>query len=173
MKLGNTLLRHALHALLLLLATLCSSLVHADVYGDVTKMIAAGQLTEATTLAERHLQTKPRDPQMRYLKGVIQRDSGRTTEALDTFTQLTVDYPELPEPYNAMAVLLAAQGSYKPALEALEKAIRANPGYAVAYQNLGDVYARMAQQAYCKTRQLNPANTEINTKLTALGSTCP
>jgi Flp pilus assembly protein TadD len=173
MKSGINFLRPLTQALLLTLAALCTSMAHADIYGDVSKLIASGQLADAETRADRHLQTKPRDPQMRYFKGVIQRETGRTADALDTFTQLTVDYPELPEPYNAMAVLLAAQGSYKPALEALEKAIRANPGYAVAHQNLGDVYARMAQQAYCKARQLDPANTELTARLSALGLTCP
>jgi tetratricopeptide (TPR) repeat protein len=39
------------------------------------------------------------------------------------FTKLTDDYPELPEPYNNLAVLYAAAGQYDKARAALEMAI--------------------------------------------------
>jgi Flp pilus assembly protein TadD len=67
---------------------------------------------------------------------------------------LTQEFPELPEPYNNLGVLLAAQGNYPAANEALLLAIQARPNYKVALQNLGDLYAAMAQQAYAKARSL-------------------
>ena len=83
-----------------LATTLVASIAYADEYADVSQMVRAGKLAEALVKADQYLATKPRDPQMRFLKGVIQRDSGKTTDAITTFTRLTEDYPELPEPYN-------------------------------------------------------------------------
>jgi tetratricopeptide (TPR) repeat protein len=73
---------------------------------------------------QQHLATKPRDPQMRFLKGLIEQDSGKPQDAIATYNQLIQDYPELPEPYNNVAVLYAAQGQYDRARQALEMAIR-------------------------------------------------
>ncbi len=61
------------------------------------------------------------------------------------FTKLSEDYPELPEPYNNLAVLYAQQKQYDKARTALEMAIRTHPSYAIAYENLGDIYAKPGQ----------------------------
>jgi ketosteroid isomerase-like protein len=102
---------------------------------------------------------------MRFLKGVIHRDSGKTAEAIATFTRLTEDYPELPEPYNNLAVLYASQSQFDKARAALEMAIRTNPSYATAHENLGDVYAKLASQAYNKALQLDTNNQAVPPKL--------
>ena len=81
------------------------------------------------------------------------------------FTKLSEDYPELPEPYNNLAVLYASQGQYDKARAALEMAIRTNPSYATAHENLGDVYAKLASQAYSKALQLDSNNTGVQPKL--------
>jgi Flp pilus assembly protein TadD len=54
----------------------------------------------------------------------------------------------LPEPYNNLAVLQAAAGQVDSARALLETALRLDPGYRTAHQNLGDVYVRLAQRAY-------------------------
>lgn len=141
------------------------SLAHADEYADVAQLVRSGKLPEALTKADQYLTTKPRDPQMRFLKGVIQRDSGKTTDAIATFTRLTEDFPELPEPYNNLAVLYAGQSQFDKARTALEMAIRTNPSYATAHENLGDVYAKLASQAYNKALQLDASNAGVPPKL--------
>jgi tetratricopeptide (TPR) repeat protein len=141
------------------------SLAHADEYSDVSQLVRAGKLVDALTKADQHLVSKPRDPQMRFLKGVIQRDSGKTADAIVTFTRLTEDFPELPEPYNNLAVLYAGQSQFDKARTALEMAIRTNPSYATAHENLGDVYAKLASQAYNKALQLDASNTAVAPKL--------
>ena len=146
-------------------ACLVATYAHADDYSDVAQLVRAGKLPEAMTKADQYLATKPRDPQMRFLKGVIQRDSGKPADAIATFTKLTEDYPELPEPYNNLAVLYAGQSQFDKARTALEMAIRTNPSYATAHENLGDVYARLASQAYNKALQLDTTNTAVAPKL--------
>ncbi|WP_298928860.1 tetratricopeptide repeat protein [uncultured Ramlibacter sp.] len=137
----------------------------ADDYSDVNQLMRSGKLAEALTKADQVLAAKPRDPQMRFLKGVIQTEAGRPAEAITTFTKLTEDYPELPEPYNNLAVLYAGQSQFDKARAALEMAIRTNPSYATAHENLGDVYAKLASQAYSKALQLDASNTAVQPKL--------
>jgi len=157
-------LRAALR-LLALAATLSVTAAHADAYADVGSLIRAGQYPQALAKAEQYLADKPRDPQMRFLKGVIQTETGKTSDAMATFTKITEDYPELPEPYNNLAVLYAGQNQFDKARAALEMAIRINPGYATAQENLGDVYARLASQAYSRALQLDGSNQSVPPKL--------
>ncbi|MBG6070586.1 MULTISPECIES: tetratricopeptide repeat protein [unclassified Polaromonas] len=152
-------------ASLLLLALLGAPAVHADEYTDVNQLISAGQFPQALASADRYLAAKPRDPQMRFLKGVIQSGSAQTAEAMETFAQLNRDFPELPEPYNNLAVLYAGLGQFNKARESLDMAIRLNPRYAVAHENMGDVYARLASQSYSRALQLNAANAALPPKL--------
>ena len=139
--------------------------VWADDYSDVNRLLRAGQLAEAGTKADQFLAAKPRDAQMRFLKGVILTEQAKPNDAISTFTKLTEDYPELPEPYNNLAVLYAGQSQFDKARAALEMAIRTNPSYATAHENLGDVYAKLASQAYSKALQLDNSNTGVQPKL--------
>ena len=148
-----------------LAAALCLAGAHADEYSDVSQLVRAGKLAEAQARVDRYLDAKPRDPQMRFIKGVIQRDSGRLADAIITFTKLTEDHPELPEPYNNLAVIYAGLSQFDKARSALEMAIRTNPSYATAHQNLGDVYAKLASQAYNKALQIDSSNTAEQPKL--------
>jgi Flp pilus assembly protein TadD len=147
-------------ARLLAALSLCACLgsAWADDYAEVTQLITNGQLAQAMAKADEYLLAKPRDPQMRFMKGVIQTQSGQSDEAMATFTRLTQDYPELPEPYNNLGVLYAAQNQQEKAREALEMAVRLNPAYAAAHENLGDIHLRIAAQAYARAAQLEPAN---------------
>jgi tetratricopeptide (TPR) repeat protein len=144
---------------------LTTAVAFADEYTEVNQLIRAEKLSEAMTKVDTYLAAKPRDPQLRFLKGVIQRSSGKTADAISTFTKLTEDFPELPEPYNNLAVLYAGQSQFEKARSALEMAIRTNPSYATAHENLGDIYARLASQAYGSALQLEGANTAVPPKL--------
>lgn len=144
------------------------AMAQAEDYAEVNRLLRAGQMSEALSKADAFLAGKPRDPQMRFLKGVIQTESGKTSEAITTFTKLTEDYPELPEPYNNLAVLYAGQSQFDKARAALEMAIRTNPSYATAHENLGDVYAKLASQAYSKALQLDASNTGVQPKLSLI-----
>ena len=112
-----------------------------------------------------YLTQHPKDARARFLKGVILTEQNRTEDAIAVFTALTEDFPELPEPYNNLAVLYAEQGNYDKAREALEMAIRTHPSYAIAHENLGDIYATLASQAYDKALQLDGRNATAGKKL--------
>jgi tetratricopeptide (TPR) repeat protein len=156
-------------AVMAVMAGLMISTAHADEYADITQLVRAGKLADAMSKVDHFLTVKPRDPQMRFLKGVIQRDNGKVSEAIATFVRLTEDYPELPEPYNNLAVLYASQNQYDKARTSLEMAIRTNPSYTTAHDNLGDIYAKLASQAYSKALQLDAASQQaVPPKLTLI-----
>lgn len=157
-------------ALSALLTALLAAPVFADELADVSKLVKNGQYSEALSKADAFLSKNPRDAQMRFLKGVILTEQNKSTEAIATFTKLTEDYPTLPEPYNNLAVLYAAAGQYDKARTALDAAIRTNPSYATAYENLGDVHAKLASQAYDKALQLDSGNSVAKSKLTLVRS---
>jgi Flp pilus assembly protein TadD len=149
-------------------AVLVCSTAQADDYADVNQLLRTGKLTEAQAKVDMYLTLKPRDPQMRFLKSAVQTAANQPADAITTLTALTQEYPELPEPYNNLAVLYAGQGDFDKARVALEMAVRINPSYATAYENLGDVYAKLASQSYGKSLQLNASNPQASQKVAAL-----
>jgi tetratricopeptide (TPR) repeat protein len=142
------------HGLLSALLMLTFSVAWADVYSDVSEKISTGQLQAAQTLISRQLEKQPSDPQMRLMRSQIQVAQGQKDQAIDTLEALTQEFPELPEPYNNLAVLYAGQQRFDSALTALTQAIRARPDYALALENLGDVHAALARQSYLKAKAL-------------------
>lgn len=137
----------------------------ADNLPDVQRLIKQGQYPQALEKVDAYLSSRPKDAQGRFLKGLIYTEMNKPAEAIAIFTRLSEDYPELPEPYNNLAVLYAQQKQYDKARTALEMAIRTHPSYAIAYENLGDVYAKLASQAYDKALQLDSSNAATQNKL--------
>jgi len=137
----------------------------ADDYEDASRLLSQGKHAAALKKVDAAIASNPQDARTRFLKGLILTEQNNTEAAIQVFTLLTRDYPELPEPYNNLAVLYAAQGQYDRAQESLEMAIRTHPSYAVAHENLGDVYAKMASEAYDKALSLDRSNQTAQTKL--------
>lgn len=132
---------------------------------DATKLYQQGKLDQALTKVNGALTQQPKDAQGRFLKGLILTEQKKGADAIQVFTSLTEDYPELPEPYNNLAVLYANQGNYDKAKAALELAIHTHPSYATAYENLGDIYAQLARRSYDKALQLDKSNVTAQGKL--------
>ena len=137
----------------------------ADDLREAQKLYSAGKVPAAMDKVDAVLKAQPKDPQARFLKGLLLTEQKKTAEAIQTFTSLTEDYPELPEPYNNLAVLYASQGNYDKAKSALELAIHTHPSYATAHENLGDIYAQLASRAYDRALQLDKNNTAAQVKL--------
>lgn len=136
----------------------------ADLYSDVNRLIQSGQLEKAQQQVDQRLKTAPTDPQMRLLLSRIQDAQGQTQAAMDTLQGLTQSFPELAEPHNNLAVLLSRQGRHAEALTSLQAAIQARPDYATALENMGDVYAALASNAYAKALHITPQQRRIQNK---------
>ena len=154
-----------LRAIVVGLAVCCTAPVLADNLPDAQRFIKRGQYEQALEKVDAQLRKTPDDAQARFLKGVIYTETDRTAEAIAVFTKLTEDYPEMPESYNNLAVIYARQNLYDKARMALEMAIQAHPTYATAYENLGDLHAKQASQAYAKAVQLDGGSKTAKAKL--------
>lgn len=150
---------------LILLATLLPAQARADDFQEARRLFQQGSLPQALDRIDAVLSKQPKDARARFLRGLILTEQNRLPEAIRVFTALTEDYPELPEPYNNLAVIYASQGQDDKARQALEMAIRTHPTYATAHENLGDIYAKMARQAYDKALQLDSGNASAKAKL--------
>jgi Flp pilus assembly protein TadD len=132
---------------------------------DARELMTRKEYSAAAARIDALLATRPREPQARFLKGVVQTEQGQAAAAMATFRGLIEDYPELPEPYNNLAVLYAQKGDYENARIALETAIIAAPDWSVAHENLGDVYARLAAARYDRAAALDKGNKTAPAKL--------
>jgi tetratricopeptide (TPR) repeat protein len=136
-----------------------------DPLGKIRPLLRDGQYEKALPRLNSFLKENPEHAEARFLKGLALAEEGRLEEAQEVFLDLTGDYPELPEPYNNLAVLYAAKGEYKLARDALMLAITNHPNYATAHENLGDIYARMAGIAYGKALEIDDDNQTARVKL--------
>ncbi|MEO6269366.1 MAG: tetratricopeptide repeat protein [Lautropia sp.] len=131
--------------------------------------LRAGNPQRALDIADTALKTFPTDAQFRFIRGMALNALNRLPAAEAEFAALTREFPELPEPYNNLAVVRAAQGNLDQARQALEDAIRAVPNYAVAYENLGDIHAQLAARSYQAAQRLDPTSKTIAPKLKLVG----
>ena len=148
-----------------LVLSFASITTFADELKDISQMAENGQQAAALERIKTYLAANPKDAQAMFMKGIILAESNKRDEAIKAFTELTEKYPNLPEPYNNLAVLYADAGQYDKAKNALETAIKTHPSYATAHENLGDIYARMASEAYDKALQLDSGNSRAQSKL--------
>lgn len=134
-------------------------------------MFEQGRARDALAEVERVLRGQPEDDidaGARFLMGIIYADLGDSDRAIEVFAGLTQDYPELPEPYNNLAVLFAEQGDFEKARDSLLAAIQTHPSYSTAHENLGDLYAKMAGIAYDRALEEDGANVSARLKLSAV-----
>jgi len=140
--------------------------LRADDLADIEVLYHAGQVDEALGKADDIIATKPRAAEVRFLKGVMLIEQKREDEAIQVFTSLTQDFPELADPYNNLAVLHASKGQLQSALLALQNALRNDPGHRMARENLGDLYLILAQQAWAAAQKAGKGDdTELKRKL--------
>jgi tetratricopeptide (TPR) repeat protein len=132
---------------------------------EAARMIQEGQYASARQKIDAALAADPKNPQARFLSGVVQADQDQPDQAIATFQGLTEDFPELPEPHNNLAVIWAQRGQYENARAALELALASNPDYAIAHENLGDIYSRLAGAEYDRALALDKSNKSAQAKL--------
>lgn len=131
-------------------------------------MMAKGDLQGALSTLDNFLKDSPQDADARFTRGLVLTKLNKTDDAIKVFAGLTKDYPQLPEPYNNLAVLYAQKGQYDKARDALEAALATHPSYATASENLGDVYAALAGKAYNRALMLDKNNQQIRYKLSLI-----
>lgn len=124
---------------------------------DIGMLLQSGSYQEALDRIDALPQESRAQPQMRLYHGMALMALDRRSDAMRSFEALAAEHPEMPEPFNNMAVLQAANGRYGDARVLLEHALRADARYSVALENIGDVYIKLANQTYARLRTLQPA----------------
>lgn len=158
--------RRVLLSIVLIIATTAAyAEVEPSVLKKLNQLVEQGKYKSALSSIHEIQSSNPADPQVRFLKGLVLVQLGRPEEAIKIFSNLAIDYPELPEPHNNLAVLYAEAGRFEDARDALLMAIRTHPAYSTAHENLGDIYAHMAAAAYDKALSLDTSNKGAKTKL--------
>ncbi len=142
--------------------------MQSDPHDNVRKLLRQAKYPQALVLVESGLKTKPNDPQMRFWQAFLSEQMGQPAVALPLYLSLTQDYPELAEPHNNLGVLYAAQGDYARAKVAIEAALRANPNYPAAHENMGDLMVQLARQSYERALGLEPTHRAPAKKIEAL-----
>lgn len=141
----------------------------ADVRSDeIQALITEGKLRQALSLTDKQLLKDGGNVTFRFLKGLILTRLNELDKARELFIALTREHPDLPEPYNNLAVIYASQGDFEKARESLQKAISTHPSYATAHENMGDIYAKMASKAYNQALQLDSDNASAKAKLSLI-----
>ena len=122
---------------------------------EVRELIELGKYEEPNAIIVVQLKDKPRDAQWRYMEALLKAEMGlslNNEDILDSavflFERLSEEFPELPEPYNNLAVLYDKMGEEQKAIRSLKLAILNNPDYALAYENLADLYLFLARETY-------------------------
>lgn len=156
-----------LAALTLALGLCLAPAAQAGDLADAQKLLQTRNYAEALAKLDHHLASNPKDAEGRFYKGFALIHLSRLQEAEAVFISLTDDYPEQPEPYNNLANIYALQQQYDRARWALEMAIQTHPSYALAHENLGDLYLKLASQAYERSAQLQ-SGPRIRGKLQAV-----
>ena len=159
-------IKFKLFSIIILSCVLVTSVIAGN--EEIQRLIQQGSFEKALVLTEEQLSINPEDVQTLFLKGLILARMDRLKESEAVFIGLTEKHPELPEPYNNLAVVYAASGDYDKAEEALRMAINTHPSYATAHENLGDIYAKMASQAYNNALKLDSTNQETKEKLSMI-----
>ena len=137
---------------------------------QIEKLLNSGKAAQALELADLGIRKNERSPQLRFMRAVALENLTRSEEAVRELKQLIIDYPEIPEPYNNLAVIEAGLGNLEEAVAHLKQALRINPDFALARKNLGDVYLALAREAYEQAVVKLPNNHVLERRLNTLKS---
>ena len=133
-------------------------LTASQVTTHIAQLIDSGKPQAALTLIQERAEARKKsgeigtDVQLEYQRGRALDALGEHDQAAAVWRQMTTDFPELPEPWNALAIEYARRGSLQQAQDALNMALVSVPNFAPALENLGRVQLALAQQSFARAR---------------------
>ncbi|NYT38689.1 tetratricopeptide repeat protein [Allopusillimonas soli] len=139
-------------------------LTASQITDRISGMLDQGQAHQALDVIEkREAQLKSQggigtDVQLMFLHARALSAVGRHDDAVALYLKMTTLYPELPEPWNNLAAEYVRQGKLDMARDALTVALQADPGYATAQANLGEVQLMLAERSFRQAGASRKAN---------------
>jgi tetratricopeptide (TPR) repeat protein len=134
----------------------------------IQRQASQGDWSKAMEELDKRIAANSNDVESRFLKGLLLLQKGDTAAAREVFLEISQRFPRLPEAYNNLAAIYAADGQYELARQALLSAIANAPNYSPARTNLGDLYVNMALDSYREVLRLNPNDPASKAKLKVL-----
>ena len=131
----------------------CGTALSGDTLESAIGLIAEKRYPEARRVLDPLLVREPDHPRLRLVHGILRLREGFPGEAIDILEELQLDHPEVFEAANNLAVIYGMQGRLDDARETLLATLKRRPE-ALLYENLGDVYTKLAQRAYADARAL-------------------
>jgi len=152
-------LRNTLFLLLLLVCT--QAYANQSDTSPITAIQALseqGHTKSAIKKLNQLLKSEPEHYQAWFLLGVNQAEQRQFDAAITSFRQVIALQPSLAEPHNNLAVIYNETGDFRAAVTALEASLALKPNYVTAQENIGDLYVKLAADAYRKvlSRESNP-----------------
>lgn len=134
----------------------------------IEHLIEAKAYKDALAALDKDIALEPKNLNFRFTRTVVLDKMGRKADAAKGLEEIIAKYPEVPDPYNNLAVLRAAEGRIEDAKKLLDKALLINPDFALARKNLGDLYLHQALEAYRAAAPELPYNTTLQKRLKTL-----
>ncbi len=147
---------------------LAATLHNAQFTERVEALLKQRRPAAALELADIGISRNSRNAQLYFLKSVALESLGRQEEAGRVLRSLIASYPEIPEPYNNLAVIEAGFGNLEEAAGLLRKALSINADFALAQKNLGDVYLALALEQYERAAPQLASNQTLQQRLKTL-----
>jgi Flp pilus assembly protein TadD len=132
---------------------------------QIEQLVRERKYADALKRADDWLVKNPRNAQVRFLRAIALAETGKAADAQAALEAMTAEFPELPEPYNNLAVMHAAAGRYELARSLLQRAIDVAPNYVTARENLGDLHIAIAVDVYTRALALDPNNAALKARL--------
>ncbi len=129
-------------------------LTPSQITDRIEQMINQGRADEALVVIEKrnaqreNSSTLGEDVQLMFLHARALAAVGQENEAEQIYRNMTITYPELPEPWNNLASIYIKKKQLDRAHDALSMALTAFPEYALARYNLGQVQLMQAYESF-------------------------
>lgn len=150
------------------MAQIAEGMHNNDFSPKVEELLRDGRNDDAAELAEIGYQRNPSNVKLKFLRAVALDGLNRQEDAAILLREITRSHPEIPEPYNNLAVIEAGFGNLEEAQRLLKKALQLNPKFALARKNLADIYLSLAREGYEAAAESFPANKTVAKRLKTL-----